>query len=222
MKIRVVVAALLVLGCKNSTSPTRRPPEISPINIVPASGAQPGDTIAVTFTATSPIPITATVLRWSGAFVGADSAQGDGQAALIRTVRVRVPATASLVTPLAFEVDAYDAGGKDTVRLAPLTLIDYTPPTVTGSIGGSYGTPRHIGDTLHLAIQAIDNGQLAIIGWGLYGTAVDSLIVSDSAATWNPTVVIDASFSGHPLLTFYARDASGNVRIVGDSTLDVP
>lgn len=218
----LVVVALVALGCKGSTSPTERPPEISPITIAPASGAQPGDTIAVTFTVTNAIPITATVLRWSGALVGADSAPGDGQPALIRTVRVHVPAAASLVTPLAFEVEAYSAGGKDTVQLAPFTLSDHTPPTVTGSISGSYGTPRHLGDTLHLSIQAIDNGELAAIGWGLYGGTMDSLIVSDSAATWNTAVVINANFSGHPLLTFYARDASGNVRVVGDSTLNVP
>lgn len=181
---------------------------------------EPGDTIRVTYRATSPFGLWTTGLvldeAWEAVFRFADHMALD----VTRTVDVVVPLGARLGVPFTIKAFAEDGGLQATVLGAPGTMqiVDLHAPVITENrpIEAQYA----VGDVIEIAVSATDNNQL---GWLVYSIGAPADVIDSvrsaadvPVARWGVPLVVQASWVGTPTLTAFVRDMAGRASAVVD------
>lgn len=200
------------------------PPVLQPLTVTPPDSLQPGDSLVVAMSAGDNVAITYSVIRITGALTYSDSIDNADLPYLGRTVRLKVPSTASTGTVTVSARVADEVGHIVTTTAPTLTLKDTRPPALTATIANSRGTPGFApGDTLILGLAARDNARLAMVGYQLGSPAAvrDSFATTDSAFSQTVKLPVPNTWTGTSTYAVFARDASGNTRqeLVGTFTV---
>lgn len=199
------------------------PPALSLAAVrLPPGPVEPGDTLAVEYTAASTVGLWETRVSVQGPCTTIATFGEPLVRSVTRTVPVVLPAECALGVPVTVVVAAADAALQErSQRLTPgFTLTDVTPPAIgimslpaTGGslITGVAGT-YFAADSVVFRFGASDNHELRALIWEVLPHGFrDSLLVSGSAAEpWIP-LTLRPEWAGPIELRFSARDAAGNV-----------
>lgn len=181
---------------------------------------EPGDTIRVTYRATSAFGLWTTGLvldeAWESVFSFADHMSLD----VTRTVDVVVPLGARLGVPFTIKAFAQDGGLQATVLAAPGTMqiVDLRAPVITET--GAVAAQYFVGDVINLAVEAEDNNQL---GWLVYSLGAPANVIDSvrsaadvPMARWSVPLVVQPGWVGMPTFTVFVRDIAGQASEVVD------
>jgi len=199
----------------------RNPKVLTPLSWPEA--AEPGKSLAFSWTAIDNAAIVTTVVRTYGAVVTADSQAHDSRLGVEVTGSIPVPADARLGDLVHFQLIAVDyRGNADTLAPPAVPLADLTRPMVTASLGPHQSEPSLLeesptyltGDTLRLTVTGQDERALAWVGWRFLPRAgaswlADSVGVTGDSASWTSEIVAQAGWHSTALSGF-ARDSTGN------------
>ncbi|HEX2079476.1 MAG TPA: hypothetical protein VHG08_17245 [Longimicrobium sp.] len=195
------------------------PPAVSGVNVIlPPGPLEPGDSIRVTWNASSTTGLWESGVLVSGAFQAwrrfADTYQKQVAHEVVLVVPNRVP----LGEPVQVQVYAIDLLVR-TVGALPVTtppVTDVTPPVLTavGVLGDAYGEKTGeypAGSRVHVTLTALDNHALA---YAVYEAGPAGALVRDSVAAGagGPVVEFDLTlgWTGEGELRVWVRDRAGN------------
>ncbi|HET9384466.1 MAG TPA: hypothetical protein VFO67_04905 [Gemmatimonadales bacterium] len=208
-------------------------PQITAFSVTPTSGdVEPGDTIRVNYSATSPIDFWSSSVVLSGACDFETAFDERGKRSLSRTAIVLVPPACRPGETVSVSVLVTNlAGASDTARAASgPRVIDVTPPTASVSFFSPHsGSPiPTIGtrtwfsdDSIFAYVQGRDNQSVTRLFWEVQPAGfIDSIVVPTPAASYASLVTIrlQRAWVGRQALRFYVRDAAGHV----SDTIGVP
>ncbi|HET7322270.1 MAG TPA: hypothetical protein VFI96_07245, partial [Longimicrobiaceae bacterium] len=205
-------------NCGPVPSQSAAAPTVSILDVSPdSSDVEPGDSLEVTYSASSSLGLWQTVVRTSGAFEHSIATAEEYRTSTTRTVRLAIPSNAQLGEEVEISVNAQDIGlqwGK-AAPARTFTIVDRTPPTLLGaSTEGSHLAGRYApGDSLRVRVSARDNHEVRaiVVELGEPANARDSVIVSGFAIFDQPVALpVRPEWIGSPVLRVYARDAAGN------------
>ena len=208
------------VSCEPPTAPGP-PPTITTLTYQPDS-LQPGDTLRLSYAATSSVGLWQTTIEVSGPCDTTLLVPEQLQHSASHVVALRMPARCGLGVPVGIFASTSDARLQVTSRSLTLpALVDHRPPVLQLSLKTPYSawaSPAGIatylfaGDAVALDLEATDNHILHGIYWGVQPAGyVDSALVSDSAAGRSIALPTQASWVGPIQVRAYARDAAGNV-----------
>jgi hypothetical protein len=212
----VVGGALLCMSagaaCGGDGGGTAPPelPIISNVSVTPSTDLQPGDSLTISYAVTSPVPLSNSVIHFSGAFAGDSPADHAGLMSVTRVARAAVPAAASLDVPLTITIDAYNtSGGHAQASFPSIALVDRIAPAVSFSVtnGQTTWVP---GDTVRLTVTAHDNAQLTWVGYTLAGIT-DSVHTASADTTLSVAIQLTAAQIGSQTISAFARDRTQRV-----------
>lgn len=191
------------------------PPTIALLTVLPADSVEPGDSVTVTASARDNALLTSIVLTGSGALTQAETLYAFGDSAEA-TARFQIPPAAGYGTTFTFTAVAHDVSLPSLpMSSTPRILRDFTLPTITGGgpINGGTQDPIVPGDTLSVAIDALDNHRLVWVGFRVGQPVVfqDSVAVNASTSSLILKRVAAQSWAGTPIVTLFARDSTGNL-----------
>jgi len=224
--------ARVSFSCGPTATPTTQPPALSAITLSPLTNVQAGDTLTVSYTATSALGLWETaVVLWGSCRVERTFGEALASSAT-RTVRVVVPSGCTLGQKVIVTVHAVDAALQEGLQAVegPGVFVDTRPPRLTAwyfpPSGGSL-TPAPItgdyfgGDAIRLLLEASDNNALRTIVWEILPTGLkDSVAVSGQyAAPW-VNVPLPSNLSGPIQLRIVARDESAGTSDVVESPVN--
>lgn len=201
------------------------PPTLSNISVrTSGTPLEFGDTLIVSYTASSAYAIWATAVQVSGAFSETRFVNGSLAPSVSHTVRIVVPPAAVMTVPITLTVVALDVAGQQVAQEIPtdLTLTDQTPPKMWGaSLGVLLDLPPvrldgqyAVGDTITITAAANDNHALAKFYFELSGAAT----LLDSTPVLGPgggsgqgvlRVPVRAEWVGASTISVWTRDAAG-------------
>lgn len=193
------------------------------VDAISADGdVEVGDTISVTFTATSAFGLWvagAEILQNFPYHLG--FAEGLNPTAT-HTVEIEVPWHATIGAPIDLQLYATDGILQRTLVDVGqgIRVVDVTPPVIAGT--GPIASSLAIGQQFHIRVDGVDNSQLT---WLVYEFA-GSLVLRDSVAapsqgpltTWNIPLVVQPGWVGSATLHIYLRDVAGLV----SGTVELP
>lgn len=201
-------------------------PQITAFTITPASGdVQTGDTIRVSYSATSPVEFWSSTVVLSG---GCDASlvfdeQGTKSLSRIRSVVLPTlcrPGETVSVSVMVLNI----AGASDTARAASgPKVVDVTPPSVSVSFFSPFdhnSIPTiatrtwFTDDSIFAYIQGRDNQSITRLFWEVQPAGfIDSMVVPAGFASYASLVTIrlDRAWVGRQALRFYVRDAAGHL-----------
>lgn len=202
--------------CQPTIPANAQPPAITGLTLQPAGGTiEPGDTLAISFTAAAPAGLWQTIIDLKGT---CDTTLFfPGQLARSASYSVRLPVTRGCTLNATFGVSVLvlDAA----VRVAStgpvqFRVTDLTPPQLIVSYGG--GAPAvsgdfFTGDTLNLEVDPIDNDQVSYLTWQVLPAGIVQSV--PLSALRNPPflpVQVGAAWGAAVQLRFSATDRSGN------------
>jgi len=189
------------------------PPKVSSVSATPS--VQPDEWITVSYTAVDNVGLAWTVVHLTGAFTATDSAAHAFAKSVTRSVQFRVPASTPLGSRVNVRVIAADPAAQlDSASPPPVLVTDLAPPLVGGSATGPEATPTLVaGDTLHLAVNAMDNFRVAWLGYRLGPPASmrDSVAAGTPSASHTFSVIAQSNWMGSSAVTLFARDSLGNL-----------
>lgn len=207
-----------------STQFTCRPPVVSPATppalsnsaILPAGGTiEPGDTIAISFTAQAQSGLWQAVVSVTGACDTTLFFPGHLALTSTYTTRFAIPRGCALGSPFSIGILAVDAELR-VVAPQPVqfTLFDHTPPTAdifsTGGnreLHGDYFT----GDRIEVLLTALDNDEVNYVRWEVQPAGIRDSIRFDANAgpplAWLPVL---PNWGPSVQLTVTATDRTGN------------
>src|SRR2546430_1432487 len=189
------------------------PPKVSSVSATPS--VQPDEWITVSYTAVDNVGLAWTVVHLTGAFTATDSAAHAFAKSVTRTVQFRVPASTPLGSRVNVRVIAADPAAQlDSASPPPVLVTDLAPPLVGGSATGPEATPTLVAsDTLHLAVNAMDNFRVAWLGYRLGPPASmrDSVAAGTPSASHTFSVIAQSNWMGSSAVTLFARDSPGNL-----------
>lgn len=208
-------------------------PGITAFSVTPSSGdVEPGDTLQVSYSATSPIDFWSSRVVLSGACDLETGFDERGKTSLSRTVIILLPPACRPGERVAVDVMVTNlAGASDTAQAAPgPRVIDVTPPTATVSFfsphtGNSIptiGTRTWFSDdSIFAYVQGRDNQSITRLYWEVQPAGlIDSIVVPTPVASYASlvTITLQRAWVGRQALRFYVRDAAGHL----SDTLRVP
>jgi hypothetical protein len=216
--------------CAPSTMPGAAP-TITTLRYRPFTSLQPGDTLYLSFSATSPLGLWQSFLRLTGACDTTLMFAEQLQLAISHVVALAMPATCALGVPIGVTASSFDVrlqGASQSLTLPG--LVDQTPPVVSSVGAATLYSPYaplatftgylFTGDGLGLGITVTDNHALHAIYWELQPAGFrDSVLVDGPAAYRGVTIPMQAGWAGALQLRLWARDQSGNV---SDTTVSAP
>lgn len=227
--VTAVVLTTAVMACKDdgpSAPPidTVDPPEITRLELSPATELEPGRTLTVRYSVESPTPLRRLRFLRSGAFAAVDSFGARGSLSISDSVMLPIPSTGiDFSKPLSLTMEAADTAGRVGRRTATtsVTIGDRTPPTLNATLLDGNGWESYTltatlspEDSLTLRVSASDNYELRWIGWrlGPPANAQDSVSVGGtSSGSITLVAPVRGEWAGKSNLTVFARDALGNV-----------
>jgi len=213
--VRAVVVAVGALGlgllrCTSNTGPadtitvtlTVNPPS------VPAGGVV---TVTAAAVPSGNVSIQRITIQATGVFSVAESVAVEGAGSQSVTRNYVVP---SQTAPGRVDFTATARGGSVVGHAqAPATVLDVSPPTLSGTLTGSGGGSTFVpGDTIRVAVAATDQDKVVWVGYRMGAPASRSDSVAGAAVTVNDTfaLVVPMGWVGTSTVTAFARDSSGN------------
>ena len=189
------------------------PPELTALDATPII-LVPTDTVTVTYSARDNAGVWWTVVRISGAFTATDSVDEAFAKQVNRTVRIPVPASATMGATFTVTVIAADPAlhQDSAVFTPPIQVNDHGLPAVNGVASGPEPVLTFVAnDTLRLAVNASDNYKLAWVGYriGAPASLSDSIAVTGKSASQNFTLIPTSAWIGTQTVTAFTRDSAG-------------
>ncbi len=192
------------------------PPQFGQVSVSPAAGEiEGGDTLTVSYAASSPVGLWETEIDITGA---CRLSRHLGEQLVITTTRIVpivVPPECSIGGTLSVAVRAFDAAGQGVQsQLATLSVVDRTPPRVSASLGfdGQVQLIYFGGDTIPAYLHASDNHALSgvyreVLPWGRR----DSLLTSAPSLNARLDIPIPEDWVGGIQVRAFSRDGVGLV-----------
>ena len=219
------------LGC-GPTGSSGPAPTITTLHVLGDTLLQPGDTLHVSYTATSTVGLWETALEISGPCDTTVSFADMLKPRASHDVRIPLPAACTLdsaVTVTAGALDVLYQYGSGRTTLPH--LVDHTPPTVSAIVRSPYqdwepiaSTADYLfaGDSIGIEISAADNNAIRGAYWDLEPVgASDSLILTQVASgSWSASIPVQPSWPDTLQLRAYVRDVAGNVSDTASTTAD--
>ena len=210
--------------CAPSVTPGA-PPVITNLQVRPDTAVGPGDTLSISYAATSTTGLWQSVIQLSGACDTTLLFAEEMRASADRLVTVVVPAACRLGYSLTVTAYAYDAALQSAVEAVYLgALVDRRRPVVSGTVTtpNTYGTWASLAafngyilssNVLSMNVTASDNHLLHAAYWDLQPAGFrDSLPLNlPSIGAWTVTLTAKNAWAGPQQLRLWATDASGNV-----------
>ena len=211
------------LSCAPALTPGP-PPTVTTLGVKPDT-AEPGDTLLISYAATSGIGLWQSVIQLSGACDTTLLFPEDLHGADERVTPLVVPAACKLHLPLTVTAAAFDALLQGASRSVTLPgLVDHRPPAVTASAWLPY-MPEWTslplanfaglvvsGGRLSLYYRATDNQDVRTVYWGFDPAGYrDSARVSGTVVNGAVAIVPPNSAAGPQQLRVWVADTSGNV-----------
>ena len=111
-------------------------PTVTQLSVAPQGELEPGQTFAVTYSATSPAALWSTVVMVDGPFTQRRETAERGVSATTRTVNITVPPGARNGVPITVTVLAADVGLQVGTRniMTTSTVVDRTPPRILAAV----------------------------------------------------------------------------------------
>lgn len=172
-----------------------------------------GDTVSVTFAATSSSGIWESIVDVTGGFFATQVIGEVMQTSVNHTVKFVVPNGILPGIPLTLTVRSYDAalvGAAKSIN-TQLQFVDRTPPTV--SVASMPSGAYAVGDTITIDATGTDDNAL---GWLVYSFGApaslrDSVPVPPRTPQqhWLVQIPVTSGWVGSPALSVYVRDAAG-------------
>lgn len=183
--------------------------------IVGGGDVEVGDTIRVTFTASSAFGLWISGAEVIESFPFHAGFAESMEPTATHSVEVEVPWHATIGAPLDLQVYAIDGLLQQTVLEVgqSIRVVDLTPPTITAT--GPVAAQLAVGQRFHIRVDAADNSQL---NWLVYEFG-GSVMLRDSVfapapvptTTWNVPLTVQPGWVGNATLTLFVRDAAGLV-----------
>ncbi len=191
------------------------PPLITKFSAQPDTAVSPGDSVTVTYWVADDFGVQRAVLSWVGADTGSQTFTPNTRFAT-RIVRVPVSLGPPAAPTMTFRLTVTDASGKqDSAVLAPIRVVDETPPVVTGTISPpASGVSYSPGAVLNVGVSGTDNVRLAWAGYRLAGAAglfQDSTPVTALQAAVSFQRQITAGWAGSSSVRVFLRDTAGHL-----------
>jgi hypothetical protein len=206
--------------CGDSVPPNATPPAILTVSVTNAPDSiEPGDTLGIQYTVTSPMALWQTRVEVSGPCQLQQTILEYPQHSVSDTAFLPLPATCALGVPMTVTVRALDAALQQSSRslVAPV-LVDVTPPQL-GALylpptGGSFidvaGGDYFGGDSIDVLLYGTDNHFLQTAIWEIAPTgARDSFVVNATDFSRQVRIPVPSGFTGPIELRLYAHDAVG-------------
>ena len=206
--------------CGDSVPPNATPPSIQNVSLTSAPDSiEPGDTLGIQYTVSSPMALWETVVDLSGPCHLQQRIVEYPQHSAFETAFFHLPADCTLGVPMRVTVQVEDAALQQSSRsfLTPV-LVDLTPPQL-GALdarpaGGSYmdvaGGDYFGGDSIDVFLYGTDNHFLQTAIWEIAPIgARDSFVVNASEFQQQVKIPVPQGFTGSIELRLYAHDAVG-------------
>lgn len=196
-----------------------------PTTTIPGGDLEPGDTVAITYTAHADPALWEEDVGLTGACTLWKRIPEQLNAQITRTVKLVVPASCRMrteigATELGVAVVAVDMAGRATGAQAGTGhwVVDVRPPTVQPMLYTPHGTELFAGDTLRLSSGARDNHGLAMLFWEETASgARDSVAIQDTVDVASHPIVVPSTWGGPTRFRAWARDVTG----LTSDTIDV-
>jgi hypothetical protein len=202
------------------------PPVVASLAVTPSrTPLQHGDTLYVSYTASSSYGLYATKVELSGPAVVSRILAEQMSTSTTRTVAIPVPADARLGEPFAVAAVAVDGLGQEGAQglQTGLSLVDESPPYITSAGINAFRTDFVldksvvVGDTMWLSVSGKDNREITWMVYEFTGAinVRDSLPwqqdVARTYSQWYVPLVARPEWTGESTVTVYVRDAAGHV-----------
>jgi len=214
-------ASVVSVTCEPSARPGP-PPTITMLQYQPYTSLQPGDTLHLSYAATSPVGLWETLIHLTGACDTTLRVPEQVKLAVAHDVALVMPAACRLGVPISVTAASYDVRLQETSRSLTLpALVDHRSPVLSANVSTPYSAWAQAasflgylftGDAIEVNVTATDNHALHRIYWEVRPVGLrDSLLVSGPDAFRTITIPSRASWTGPIRLVLYAKDESGNV-----------
>jgi hypothetical protein len=193
-------------------------PVITQITLPVTSGeVKIGDILSVTYHETGVSGIWMSIVDVTGGFISEKVVGEHLTTSVDHTVQFFVPREVKAGIPLTVSVRAFNAAlvGAAKSLETQLKYVDRTPPTISAVLDGHNGLAGQyaVGDTISLNASASDDYAL---GWLVYDLGPPANVHDSVAANpgwagqyWSIKLPIRPEWVGSPVVSLYARDASG-------------
>ena len=205
-------------------------PTVTHLTVTPGTGeVQAGDVVRVSYRLEGSAPLWLTTVQLLGACdERRNFPEGGERTVAERTVDITVPVACAGAEPLSVRVHGLDVGMGEVSRLgATLTMVDRTPPIVTGmgfrpitgwsATGGDF----FAGDSLRVQFSARDNQGIATLVWEVLPHGHRDSVRIDSYEAYERQVAIPVppEWVGTVQLRLFVRDATG---LTSDTVTSAP
>ena len=198
------------------------PPTITAFKISSDTAREPGDTLHLVYTATSPVGLWESTIQFTGPCSFIRRFPENRTTSSVHTVDFPLPAACALGTPGTLTAIAVDLANQTTTDSFTLpALVDDRPPRIrvgisaegVGAAADSFSWYAFVGDTVAVNATVDDNHLIHAIYWAVDPVDYrDSVLVgSPTADPWTQLIPIPASWVGSVSMWGYATDESGNV-----------
>ena len=223
--------ASATISCGERQGDSTAVPTITSFDVASSSpDLEPGGTLTVTYSASSPFGLWETVVALSGPCQFERRFTEKLALSVERTIAVRLPSSCILGGVPRVGVSAIDGRVQTTARSLQLSsqLVDRTRPSIGTAfiqIGtledeGVLAGALFVGQTLHLKIVASDNHKLRSLTWEVPSKALrDSVMGADSVLTRELSFKATDDMIGPFEMRYHARDAVG---LVSDTVATMP
>lgn len=185
-----------------------------------ADVVEPGDTVDVTYSASSPVGVWTSVVQLSGPCDVRRIIPDSLKTSVTRTVHIALPRTCLLGRSISAAVGAWDGALQGGARVVDtqISLLDVTPPTIhpeylpngSGSWSPTFSGTYFTGDTVYVIPSAIDNHALRSFVWEFQPAGVKDSVTTTNWYLYDEIrIPIPSSVTGPQQLRFYAHDAVG-------------
>jgi hypothetical protein len=190
-------------------------PTMSITSMTPGGEMEPGDTVRVSYSASSAFGLWITGVAVEDAFLFNHGFAEGLLPDAMNTVEVPIPWHSTLGASLDLTVYAIDGMLQVTQQVvgADIQIVDHTPPRITSS--SSPAAQYAVGQQFNVDVQAADNHQLQWIVWELgapVGIKDSTLALAHVPITsWRLPFTVQPSWVGTTTLRLYVRDAAGHL-----------
>jgi hypothetical protein len=214
-----------VCGPKAGDSPPP-PPVVASLAVTPSrTPLQHGDTLHVSYTASSSYGLYATRVELYGPGTATRIFPEQMATSTTRTVAIPVPINARMGEPFTVAAIAIDGLGQEGAQgvQTGLSLVDESPPYITSAGINDFRTDFVLdksvaaGDTMRLSVSGKDNHEITWMVYEFTGTMNirDSLPRQDDQERtyfqWSVPLVVRPEWVGESTVRVYLRDAAGHV-----------
>ena len=227
-----VETALVSFACGPVPPADASPPTITAFTAqAPAAGLQPGDSLAITYSAFGAAGLWETVIDLSGPCSLRRFVAETLQISVARTTKIPLPVTCQLGIPIVVTLQERDAALQQTTQVlgTQYSISDRTPPFVypllerfyqDGAGSTVFARDYFVGDTIYVELNASDNYSLKTLYWEVWPAGFrDSLVTGGQQVATFLRLPIPSAWLGSIQMKFYARDVAG---LTSDTVVTAP